>query len=491
MPAPASHATLPRVVRHARAPIRPPTRSVLPASNAPPRRRLRALPLLVASLAGCGRDAPAAAEGGPEVATLVAGSGLPDSGYVGETILPRPVVFALDAARRPVANVPVAFTVAAGGGRVEQRTVFTKADGMASQERWILGDAPGPNVVTASAGGASLDFRVRGVRRARPLWAWRRLGAPQGDREACGMLVDPLDARTLYASSIRRGLYVSRDAGATWAMSLAGLGMNHGTVQVDPRDPRVLWAARSDASRTATELHVSTDQGRSWTLRGSVPEPAVRALHVSPRDGSVYVGVQSEGATPGIHRSTDGGRTFAHHPLGPPAGVRILPWQVAEDADGTLYVGTEIADHPQPYRPPFFRSTDRGLTWTDATGPMPWHVLRIGIDARRGRVLAMTEGAGLYASADRGTTWTRLGRPFGADLLVDPRDPDVMYGGEFTIYGQPGGAYRTTDAGAHWELIGLPNRHVGGLALTPAGDRLYACSALDGLWVADVPAATP
>jgi photosystem II stability/assembly factor-like uncharacterized protein len=459
-----------------------------------PTRSLIAATLAGGALAACGDDAPAGTIVTPPaatgVATLATTGVRRDSGFVGETALPQLIVAARDAAGRPLANVPVAFAVTAGGGSVAHSVVHTRADGMAVQERWILGDAPGPNAVTATAGRASVEFRVRGVQRARPLWSWRRVGAPLGDREACAIDVDPLDARTLYVSSMRRGLYVSRDAGATWTLALPGQGLDRGTLRVDPRDARVLWAARASESRRETELLVSTDQGRSWTPRGTVPEGSVRSVHVSAREGSVYVGVQAEaGAVPGIYRSTDGGRTFAHHRLGPPAGTRTLPWQIAEDDAGTLYVGTEIADHPQPYRPQLFRSTDRGVTWTDATGPMTWHVLRLGIDRRRGRVLAMTEGAGIYASTDHGVTWTLLGRPFGADLMLDPRNPDVAYGGEFSIYGMPGGAYRTTDAGATWELIGLPNRHVGGFALTPSGDRLYACAALDGIWVADVPGA--
>lgn len=450
------------------------------------RTRITAWLLLPAVVTGCGSDPSASPTqpAGRAVAALVAGSATPATSYVGETVVPRPVVVALDAVRHPVGGAAVTFTVTEGGGTVERATVTTDANGVAAQERWILGPTPGTNAIVATAGGAggpSVTIRVTGTEREVPLWSWRPLAAQPDDAYVGGLRVDPLDPRTLYAASITRGLYISRDDGASWSRALSVQGLDHETVQLDPRDPHLLWAL------AAPDLMLSTDQGRTWTARGRLPVGGGRSLHVSARDGAMYAGVQWESGTPGIFRSTDGGRTWEHRPLGAPAGMRILPWQIAEDGDGTLYVGTEIADHPQPYRPPFFRSRDRGTTWEDVTGVLSWHVLRIGIDPARRRVLALTEGAGMYESTDHGTTWTLLSRPFGAELLVDARNPAVMYGGEFTIHGRPGGAYRSTDGGASWTLIGLPNVHVTALALSPGGERLYASVAGKGMFVADVP----
>jgi hypothetical protein len=466
----------PAAARRASAARRPPLRAA--------RRRARlAAWLLLAAALGCGSDPSRPSERPTrEIVALVAGSAVPSTGYVGETVFPRPVVVGLDAANLPVAGAAIAFTVTEGGGTVERPIVTTDANGVATPERWILGPTPGPNAMVATAaGGASHLLRVTGIEREVPLWAWRPLAAQPDDRYLGGLRVDPIDPRTLYAASITLGLSISRDDGASWSLALDVQGLDHETVQVDPRDQRLLWAL------AAPDLLLSTDRGRTWTVRGRLPVGGGRSLHISPRDGAMYAGVQWESGTPGIFRSTDGGRTWEHRPLGAPAGMRILPWQIAEDGDGTLYVGCEIADHPQPYRPPFYRSRDRGTTWEDVTGVLPWHVLRIGIDDARRRVLALTEGAGLYESTDQGTTWTLLANPFGAELLVDARDPAVMYGGEFTIYGRPGGAYRSTDGGASWTLVGLPNVHVTALALSPDGARLYASVAGEGIFVADVP----
>ena len=78
---------------------------------------------------------------------------------------------------------------------------------------------------------------------------------------------------------------------------------------------------------------------------------------------------------------------------------------------------------------------------------------------------------GVYRSDDRGDNWERLdgnGLPsdFGFGLALDPRDPDVAYtvpeeGAENRVTsGGRLGVYKTTDAGASWELLtdGLPDK---------------------------------
>ena len=49
---------------------------------------------------------------------------------------------------RPVAEVPIAFEIASGGGSVEPRIAETDANGVA-QARWTLGPAPGDQVIEA------------------------------------------------------------------------------------------------------------------------------------------------------------------------------------------------------------------------------------------------------------------------------------------------------------------------------------------------------
>jgi hypothetical protein len=62
----------------------------------------------------------------------------------------------------PVSGARVVFTVAAGGGTISGGSVITGADGVARVGAWVLGGTTGAdaNVVRASAGGLSADFRA-------------------------------------------------------------------------------------------------------------------------------------------------------------------------------------------------------------------------------------------------------------------------------------------------------------------------------------------
>lgn len=88
--------------------------------------------------------------GGPAAMALVAGDG--QSAAVNSPVATPPSVRVTDAGGNPVANVPVTFAVASGGGSVTGGAVFTMLDGTATAGGWTLGPVPGANTVTATAG---------------------------------------------------------------------------------------------------------------------------------------------------------------------------------------------------------------------------------------------------------------------------------------------------------------------------------------------------
>ena len=99
---------------------------------------------------------------------------------------------------------------------------------------------------------------------------------------------------------------------------------------------------------------------------------------------------------------------------------------------------------------------------------------------------------GLWKSVNRGITWTNLWEQmpvstFG-DLAIAPSDPDILYAGtgeqqnrQSTSWGN--GVYRSDDAGATWQHLGLEaTRHTGRVQVHPNDPDVVYVAALGNLW---------
>ncbi len=205
-------------------------------------------------------------------------------------------------------------------------------------------------------------------------------------------------------------------------------------------------------------VHVSRDGGgRFKQIFKPVPfEGNVRALRVDPTDPArVWAGTDQ-----GLFRSDDGGGRWA--PVASPIGGRQI-WSIAVDPTDAqlLYVGTQ---------PGGFRSTDGGATWTEMAMPMvdeclvgPPRTTTVMVDPRDPSVVwAGAEIDGVFRSPDRGATWTRC-----ADLGPVPLNGDVHSlairtatdGTATVLVGGPFGLTRSTDEGRSWELTSFPGFH--------------------------------
>lgn len=297
----------------------------------------------------------------------------------------------------------------------------------------------------------------------------------------------------LVLTGTRKGLFLLRgDEGRRkWELEgplLAGWEIYHAIV--DARDGVLHACANSDVYGATVQR--STDLGRTWERAESLGLPEDSGLKLE-RTWHVEPGRDREpetlwlGAAPGaLFRSEDGGRNWApvrgilEHPTRgrwqPGAGgmcchsIQLDP----EDSE-QLYVGISAAG--------VFRSDDGGETWTPAnTGtaadfmpddPYPevgQCVHKLLVHPGRPERLWQQNHCGMYRSDDRGESWQRLdgnGLPsdFGFPLALDQSDPDVAYvipeesaERRFTCDGRVG-VYRTSDAGASWQLAagGLPD----------------------------------
>ncbi|CAL2083148.1 VPS10 domain-containing protein [Tenacibaculum sp. 190524A05c] len=153
-----------------------------------------------------------------------------------------------------------------------------------------------------------------------------------------------------------------------------------------------------------------------------------------------------------------------------------------------------------------YKSEDGGKSWKNMGLKKSEHLSKIIIHPKNSNIMwVASQGPlwskggerGVYKSLDGGKTWNRtLGDAewVGAtDLLIDPRNPDVLYAATWqrqrTVAGYLGGGpgtaiHKSIDGGTTWTKLskGLPGSNMGkiGLAISPQQpDVIYAAIELD------------
>ena len=169
----------------------------------------------------------------------------------------------------------------------------------------------------------------------------------------------------------------------------------------------------------------------------------------------------------------------------------------------TIWVGTgeNVGGRHVGYGDGVYRSQDDGRSWKKMGLEASEHISKIVVHPENSDVIwVASQGPlwnsggerGLYKSTDGGETWNKVlgeGEWTGVtDLVVDPRDPDLMYAATWDRHrtvaaylgGGPGsGIHQSTDGGETWTKLsgGLPGVNMGkiGLAISPQNpDRIYA-----------------
>lgn len=238
------------------------------------------------------------------------------------------------------------------------------------------------------------------------------------------VLVDPADPSNSYLTDLATSrLLRSVDGGATY--STVQIFSAPARLAFDPRSPGALWGIGSAG------LHHSADRGNTWQKAGpKVTQPLVfNDVEVDPRNPRVLwiagTGrLAKKKVQPRVFRSADGGLTWERRDTGI-GGKAVLGLALDPAApDTTLYAATDKG---------LYRSTDAGKTWKLLTGTAGEITQVATAPTTPATVYAFLTGFGLMRSADRGQTWTPARTGLGAlpvlDLAVDPHDPEHLYAG--------------------------------------------------------------
>jgi photosystem II stability/assembly factor-like uncharacterized protein len=314
--------------------------------------------------------------------------------------------------------------------------------------------------------------------------AWRRVGL--ADTIVRGLTVDPRDPRTLYAASQDRGFLVSRDRGATFNASNAGLSpyTSLWSVTADPARPARLWASTHHGG-----VFRSDDGGRSWRKPrvGAATAPhttdVVYAAPMMPVTSAQLLqsnitidqtraeptGMWLYGYDLCLPQFAPPGQECATRADWPSEGFDRYPmvldlYRYASEAavlgDRTV-LGSGFATYITGGG--VFRSENEGglwdYRWEDGAGEEPgdsnlWRVRAAGTQ----RAYAAGTG-GVFRSDDSGKTWTATGLDSTEvrALAVDPTDAEIVYAGSWNA---DGGIFKTTDGGTTWNAAsdGIPER---------------------------------
>jgi photosystem II stability/assembly factor-like uncharacterized protein len=316
--------------------------------------------------------------------------------------------------------------------------------------------------------------------------SWRSTGGALPG-SANSFAIDPGDARTLYAASWDGGILKSTDGGVSWSNANAGLrAIQLLSFAADPQNPGT-WYAGTDSG-----LFKSFDSGATWRraisgLELEYPSDWVMALAVDPLiAGRVYAGTGDDecgyGAG-GLFRSTDAAESWNAPATSPVTCMGVLA--VDSNHAGTIYAGSWYSG--------VLKSTDGGATWAGANRGMPTHALgpvtgpyitALAVDSHNTATLyAATQvypGAGLFRSTDGGNNWTslpHLAKGYFSSLALDPQTAGTVYAATATWDGAQGGLWKSSDAGATWQILPLSTGSVSAVAVDPQdSSKVYAAT---------------
>jgi len=270
-----------------------------------------------------------------------------------------------------------------------------------------IGVAPSnPNVVYVGTGEAdmrdSIAFGDGIYKSADAGKTWKHIGL-ENTKQIGRIIVDPKNPNTVFVAALGnaygpnpdRGVYRSRDGGATWQKVLFK-NDDVGAIDLafDPTDSQIVYATL-------------------WNVRRP--------------PWFIYAPANGPGA--GIFKSTDGGTTWKEISTGIPIeGRGHIGIAVAPTNRNRIYAVVDAKEGG------LFSSNDAGATWTRLSSDKRfwdrgWYFEKVTVDPKNADTVYVMNTS-IYRSTDAGKTWTAIkGAPGGDDyhqLWINPDDPKRM-----------------------------------------------------------------
>ncbi|MBX7103578.1 MAG: hypothetical protein K1X57_05830 [Gemmataceae bacterium] len=223
-------------------------------------------------------------------------------------------------------------------------------------------------------------------------------------------------------------------------------------------------------------VYKSVDGGRSWTNVGLKSSEHIAKIVIDPRDSdTVYVAAQGPlwgpGGDRGLFKTTDGGKTWSRILfINDDTGVtnivqdpRDPNTMIAASYQRRRHVFTLVNGGPDCG---IHRTTDGGKTWTKVRAGLPTADMgRIGLamaptdpDTIYAIIEATDKQGGIFCSRDRGVTWDKRNSfdqqaQYYSHIVVDPENKDRFYVMNVLIQVSDDGGRTLKPLGGRWAHV--------------------------------------
>jgi len=301
---------------------------------------------------------------------------------------------------------------------------------------------------------------------------WRLIGPYRAGRVSAVAGI-PGNPAVYYMGTPGGGLWKTTDGGRVWKPIFDQIRVaSIGAVAVAPSNPDVVYVGTGEQTE-GNGMYKSADAGATWTHIGLEDTKYISSIIVDPHDPNIVIigvlghpisgtGISSD--TRGVYKSIDGGRTWKKTLYKDDfAGISDM---VADPNNPKVLYAAVWRPHdfrpgggpPQPSQPGaqtawIYKSIDEGSTWNQLPGtgfPGEPPLERVGLAVApgdHGRRVFVIAAPGLFRSDDAGETWRKIttdpritGSQYICHVYVDPKNPDVVYVMQTTVY-------RSTDGG--------------------------------------------
>ena len=304
------------------------------------------------------------------------------------------------------------------------------------------------------------------------------------------------------------GVYYSDDNGVTWTNSGLGETGIINDIEIDPRDPNVMYAATMGQPYTSNNergLYKSIDRGVTWTqILFDTTTAGISAVHLHPINPDILFATGwdrqrtlTSSSISGDHgilwRSDDAGQTWTN--IQPLIGYELpegrLAFTISTSDPNRLYLST--TDETNSFGG-FYRSDDAGVSWIKTAqrgdeiitglserplGGFGWFFGEIRVDPTDVDHVWML-GVRLWHSFDGGFTWEEDEQTADfSGIHADKHALEVGPGGEIWL-GSDGGAYRRNLSSPNWvDIENIPTNMIYRVADSPFDTVAYACGMQD------------